>query len=177
MEKSPLRSGNNGNSSGVTSNGRERSGGDGGLLRANSEINARQTASTDFVLQWGNRKRLRCMKVQVKDDSAAPTHRTTVRVVRTDKDTFNQPTTTTATNNGSNHHGSGFFNLRQRPSPPPPPPPQRVLRYYYITWMSFFLFKYCPMWWWIHGCLLLVSSILLSFFAWGGRVGVSLKFR
>lgn len=145
MEKSPLRSGNNGNSSGVTSNGRERSGGDGGLLRANSEINARQTASTDFVLQWGNRKRLRCMKVQVKDDSAAPTHRTTVRVVRTDKDTFNQPTTTTATNNGSNHHGSGFFNLRQRPSPPPPPPPQRVLRYYYITWMSFFLFKYCPM--------------------------------
>ncbi|XP_031264959.1 probable serine/threonine-protein kinase DDB_G0292354 isoform X2 [Pistacia vera] len=129
MEKSPLRSSNNGTSSGITSNGRDRSGGDGGLLRASSEINTRQATSTDFVLQWGNRKRLRCMKVQVKDDSAAPAHRTTVRVVRTDKDTSIQPSTATANNiNGSNNHGNGYFNLRQRPSSPPPPPPQRILR-------------------------------------------------
>ncbi|KAJ0090545.1 hypothetical protein Patl1_12991 [Pistacia atlantica] len=129
MEKSPLRSSNNGTSSGITSNGRERSGGDGGLLRPSSEIKTRQATSTDFVLQWGNRKRLRCMKVQVKDDSAAPAHRTTVRVVRTDKDTSIQPSTATANNiNGSNNHGNGYFNLRQRPSSPPPPPPQRILR-------------------------------------------------
>ncbi|XP_068648320.1 uncharacterized protein [Aristolochia californica] len=41
----------------------------------------------DFFLQWGNRKRLRCVKVQVKDDG---TEKTTVRVgrrvVRADKD-------------------------------------------------------------------------------------------
>ncbi|GAY60593.1 DUF1639 family protein [Citrus sinensis] len=115
MDKDLLRSGNNGSTCK-----------DGGLLRASSEINTRQTASSDFVLQWGNRKRLRCMKVQVKDDSSASAHRTTVRVVRTDKDTSNQPSTATA-----NHNiGNGYFNLRRRPSspPPPPPPPQRVLR-------------------------------------------------
>ncbi|KAK9211210.1 hypothetical protein WN943_000584 [Citrus x changshan-huyou] len=114
MDKDLLRSGNNGSTCK-----------DGGLLRASSEINTRQTASSDFVLQWGNRKRLRCMKVQVKDDSSASAHRTTVRVVRTDKDTSNQPSTATA-----NHNiGNGYFNLRRRPSspPPPPPPPQRVL--------------------------------------------------
>ncbi|XP_044463988.1 homeobox protein 10-like isoform X2 [Mangifera indica] len=129
MENSPLRSSNNGTSGGITSNGRDRSGGDGGLLRASPEMNTRQTISTDFVLQWGNRKRLRCMKVQVKDDSAAPAHRTTVRVVRTDKDTSNQPTAATANSNGSNLHGNGYYsNLRQRPCSPPPPPPQRILR-------------------------------------------------
>ncbi|KAK3213050.1 hypothetical protein Dsin_017756 [Dipteronia sinensis] len=113
------------------STSRERNGGDVGLLRTSSENNTRQqTTSSEFVLQWGNRKRLRCMKVQVKDDSTGPAHRTTVRVVRTDKDPSNQPTTTATTN--TNHHGNGYFNLRQRPSssppPPPPPPPQRILR-------------------------------------------------
>ncbi|XP_031265642.1 probable LRR receptor-like serine/threonine-protein kinase At4g29180 isoform X1 [Pistacia vera] len=61
------------------------------------------------------------MTVQVKDDSATPAHRTTVRVIRTDKDTLNQPSTATANNNGSNNDGNGYFNLRQRPSLPPPP--------------------------------------------------------
>ncbi|TXG61942.1 hypothetical protein EZV62_013305 [Acer yangbiense] len=89
---------------------RERTGGDVGLLRTSSENNTRQqTTSSEFVLQWGNRKRLRCMKVQVKDDSTGPAHRTTVRVVRTDKDPSNQPTTTATTN--TNHHGNGYFNL------------------------------------------------------------------
>lgn len=113
MDKDLLRSSNNGSTSK-----------DGGLLRSSSEINNRPTTSSDFVLQWGNRKRLRCMKVQVKDNSAAPAHRTTVRVVRTDKDTSNQPSTATTNHNISN----GYFNLRQRLSSPPPPPPQRVLR-------------------------------------------------
>eukprot|EP00261_Vitis_vinifera_P033694 XP_019074937.1 PREDICTED: putative uncharacterized protein DDB_G0285119 isoform X2 [Vitis vinifera] len=129
MEKEGVKNNNN-NSSSINNNNnnhRERSGGadDGSLLRASSE--PRSTAS-DFVLQWGNRKRLRCMKIQVKDDSA-PVHKTTVRVdrrvVRADKDSLNQPTTTAAATS------NGYFNLRHRPSspqPPPPPPPQRVLR-------------------------------------------------
>ncbi|KAL5786317.1 hypothetical protein ACOSQ2_008709 [Xanthoceras sorbifolium] len=128
MDKDPFRSSNSGN---TTNTCRERTGGDVGLLRASSENNTRQTTSSEFVLQWGNRKRLRCMKVQVKDDSTGPAHRTTVRVVRTDKDLSNQPSTATANNNNTNHHANGYFNLRQRPSlspPPPPPPPQRVLR-------------------------------------------------
>ncbi|KAI5312688.1 hypothetical protein L3X38_041862 [Prunus dulcis] len=56
------------------------------LLRASSDAIRRATTSFDFVLQWGNRKRLRCMKIQVKDkgrdDSDAPVTRTTVRVDR-----------------------------------------------------------------------------------------------
>ncbi|GMN35951.1 hypothetical protein TIFTF001_005651 [Ficus carica] len=116
----------------TNSSARERAGGGGGgdgslPLRACSDA-VRQTTSSDFVLQWGNRKRLRCMKVQVKekdkDDSTAPIHRTTVRVdrrvVRADKDSSNQPSTTT--------NGGGYLNLRQRPSSPQPPPSHRVLR-------------------------------------------------
>ncbi|KAF4375659.1 hypothetical protein F8388_014381 [Cannabis sativa] len=96
---------------------RERIGEDGSvLLRASSDNTLRSqttTSASDFVLQWGNRKRLRCMKVQVKDDSTttntttttAPVNRTTVRVdrrvVRADKDS------------------SAYLNLRHRPSSPP----------------------------------------------------------
>ncbi|XP_059657104.1 uncharacterized protein LOC132303730 isoform X2 [Cornus florida] len=94
------------------------------------------TASSEFVLQWGNRKRLRCMKIQVKDNNnnnndsasaAAPVHRTTTvrvdrRVVRSDANNnkgsgLNQPV---ITNNNTN----GFLNLRQRPSSPS----RRILR-------------------------------------------------
>lgn len=120
-------------SNNTNSSARERAGGGGGdgslPLRACSDA-VRQTTSSDFVLQWGNRKRLRCMKVQVKDkdkdkdDSTAPVHRTTVRVdrrvVRADKDSSNQPSLTT--------NGGGYLNLRQRPSSPQPPPSHRVLR-------------------------------------------------
>ncbi|XP_057957458.1 uncharacterized protein LOC131150629 [Malania oleifera] len=111
-----------------SSNNRERVGGGEALYRG-SPPEARTTS--DFVLQWGNRKRPRCMKIQVKDESA-PVQRTTVRVdrrvVRADKETPNQQTAAavaaTTTNNGN-----GYFNLRQRPaSPSAPPPPHRVLR-------------------------------------------------
>ncbi|KAL5558750.1 hypothetical protein UlMin_034961 [Ulmus minor] len=101
---------------------RERGVGDGSLLLRASSDALRQTTTSDFVLQWGNRKRLRCMKVQVKDDSTTPVHRTTVRVdrrvVRADKEASNNHPTTT----------SGYLNLRQRPSSPQPPPSQRILR-------------------------------------------------
>ncbi|CAM8955580.1 unnamed protein product [Rhodiola kirilowii] len=40
------------------------------------------SSSPDFVLQWGNKKRLRCMKFQTKPDSSDPAHRTTARVDR-----------------------------------------------------------------------------------------------
>ncbi|KAK3008928.1 hypothetical protein RJ639_014860 [Escallonia herrerae] len=93
------------------------------------------TSSPDFVLQWGNRKRLRCMKVQIKDNAAkkfsssnvpagpAPVHRATVRidrrVVRSDhKDPA--PSAAAVVSNGN-----GYPNLRQRQSSPAPP---RILR-------------------------------------------------
>ncbi|XP_021607535.1 probable serine/threonine-protein kinase DDB_G0282963 isoform X2 [Manihot esculenta] len=119
MEKDALKSNNKVNPNNTHKNG------DDGLLRVVSET-TKQTTS-NFVLQWGNRKRLRCMKVQVKDDSKAPVHRTTVRVdrrvVRADKEASNKPISTKNTN-----QSNGYLNLRQRPSSPPPPPHQRVLR-------------------------------------------------
>ncbi|KAL8101605.1 uncharacterized protein LOC141684166 [Apium graveolens] len=80
------------------------------------------TTSSQFVLQWGNRKRLRCMKVQVKDNNnnndlqhqqvpSGPRIRARVdrRVVRPDPN-LNQ--------------SNGHLNLRPRPASPA----QRVLR-------------------------------------------------
>jgi len=136
MEKeSSIRSNN------MVSGGRDKNGGDGSLLLRASSDGARQGTTSDLVLQWGNRKRLRCMKVQVKDDSSGPVQRTTVRVdrrvVRTDKDSLNKPTFGvnnntlgvghTHNNNNNNHHhnqSNGYPNLRQRPSSPQ----QRILR-------------------------------------------------
>ncbi|KAG4144571.1 hypothetical protein ERO13_D05G045600v2 [Gossypium hirsutum] len=122
MERDSLRSNNNGNSANYN---RERTGGDAGLLRSSSDPAKQTASSSDFVLQWGNRKRLRCMKIQVTDDQSGPVNRTTVRVdrrvVRADKDSSNQPS-------NNNNHGTGYFNLRQRPASPQAPPPQRVLR-------------------------------------------------
>ncbi|XVF89122.1 hypothetical protein PTKIN_Ptkin19aG0105200 [Pterospermum kingtungense] len=130
MEKDSSRTNN-------TNYNRERTGGgDGGLLRSSSDP-AKQTASSsspDFVLQWGNRKRLRCMKIQVKDVQSGPVNRTTVRVDRRvvradkDKDSSNQPSNNNNNNNNNHHHGNGYLNLRQRPASPQAPPPQRVLR-------------------------------------------------
>lgn len=125
-------------------------GGDGGslLLRASSDGMRQSGTTSDLVLQWGNRKRLRCMKVQVKDkdDSTGPVQRTTVRVdrrvVRTDnnKEPLNKPTIGSTSNsysinnnnnnnnnNNQHHHhnqSNGYPNLRQRPSSPP----HRILR-------------------------------------------------
>ncbi|KAI4337115.1 hypothetical protein L6164_015568 [Bauhinia variegata] len=122
MDKEPLRSNNNNSN---ISSVKEKSGGDRSLLLRASSDTLRQATTSDFVLQWGNRKRLRCMKVQVKDDSSTPVQRTTVRVdrrvVRTDKDSSNQP------NNRNNNHTNGYPNLRHRPSSPQQPP-QRILR-------------------------------------------------
>lgn len=124
MEKDPARLNNN--NSNVCRGERTSVGvGDGSLLVRSSSDGLRQTTSSDFGLQWGNRKRLRCMKVQAKDkgdDSSGPVNRTTVRVdrrvVRADKDSANLP------------NSGGFLNLRQRPStsPQPPPPSHRILR-------------------------------------------------
>ncbi|CAO2816728.1 unnamed protein product [Amaranthus hypochondriacus] len=80
--------------------------------------------STDLVLRWGSRKRLRCMKIQVKNDSS-PTTRITARVdrrvVRSDHNNTNNGTV------GTGNHTTNGFNLRQRPASPAHPP-SRVLR-------------------------------------------------
>lgn len=86
----------------------------------------RPPQSADFVLRWGNRKRLRCMKIQVKNESA-PLTRTTVRVdrrvVRSNNDHNNN-----TVGSGNNHHLiNGHFNLRQRPASPAQPS-SRILR-------------------------------------------------
>lgn len=115
-------------------------GGDGSsslLLRASSD-GFRQSSTSDLVLQWGNRKRLRCMKVQVKQDSLNPVQRTTVRVdrrvIRTEKDTSNRFGTSHTDNNIVNGHShnnqnqsNGYPSLRQR-APSPQQPPPRILR-------------------------------------------------
>ncbi|KAK4785117.1 hypothetical protein SAY86_001806 [Trapa natans] len=115
MEKGPLRMGTSGTLAGA--------GAAEGLLRSNLEA-ARHSTSPDFVLQWGNRKRLRCMKVQGKDDSGIRPHRATVRVdrrvVRTDQDRC------LARTSPNINHSNGHHNLRRRacwlPVAPPPPP-------------------------------------------------------
>ncbi|XP_043703574.1 uncharacterized protein DDB_G0287625-like [Telopea speciosissima] len=95
-----------------------------GLCRASTE-----STSTEFVLQWGNRKRLRCMKVQIKDDS---TDKTTVRVdrrvVRADKDPSTSTPTATATANNNNNNNSNHNNLNLRRLPPSSSSPHRILR-------------------------------------------------
>ncbi|XP_039165736.1 homeobox protein OTX1 [Eucalyptus grandis] len=77
MEKDAQRASNNGIS--TTSNGRAAAA-DGGLQQRSASEATRQTAAaaattSDFVLQWGTRKRPRCMKVQAKDDAAAAAHK------------------------------------------------------------------------------------------------------
>lgn len=110
---------------------------EGSLFR--SESRSAATTSSDFVLQWGNRKRLRCMKVHVKEHSGinnepAGSGRATARVDRrvvrsdlnnnnTNKDAISnkQNSSVALRNNGG---GNAYLNLRQRP----PSPSHRVLR-------------------------------------------------
>lgn len=118
----------------------EKSSRDGLLLRSGHHQketkSAATTTSSDFVLQWGNRKRLRCMKVQNKNinnnnnndsaDSVAVQRnpvRVDRRVVRSDlnKDSGNQPATT---NTAAGASSNCYLNLRQRA----PSPSHRVLR-------------------------------------------------
>ncbi|KAH7523793.1 hypothetical protein FEM48_Zijuj06G0049800 [Ziziphus jujuba var. spinosa] len=131
MDKQSVSARHNHHNNNSNSSNRDRNGADGSLLlRAASSDAIGQSTPSDFVLQWGNRKRLRCMKIQVKDDSSAPVHRTTVRVdrrvVRADKDA-NHPTTTIHNNNNNTN---GYLNLRQRPPSPQQPPSHRVLSFY-----------------------------------------------
>lgn len=96
---------------------------------------ARSAASTspDFVLQWGNRKRQRCMKAQVKEhcidngpSGSVPVHRGTTRVnrrvVRSDPNNSERyPNSHQLKNRGagkSDGGGNGHLNLRQRPVSP-----------------------------------------------------------
>lgn len=93
-----------------------------GILRSITDpTRSSVTTSSQFVLQWGNRKRLRCMKVQVKDNNDLQRHQVPVgprirarvdrRVVRPD------PTSNLNQSNGN-------LNLRPRPASPA----HRVLR-------------------------------------------------
>ncbi|GFP88048.1 hypothetical protein PHJA_000948500 [Phtheirospermum japonicum] len=113
---------------------------DGLLLR--SESRSAATTSSDFVLQWGNRKRLRCMKFQAKDQSSnsinnssgsGPAHRATTRVdrrvVRSDlnNSSSKDPNSNQLNNNSAgkiNGGGNGYLNLRQRAASPS----HRILR-------------------------------------------------
>ncbi|CAL5431820.1 unnamed protein product [Camellia sinensis] len=105
---------------------------DDGLLRTTTTTQTPETRSSDFVLQWGNRKRLRCMKIQVKvnnttdsSSAAVPVHRTTVRVDRRviRSDTNNNNNRETSSNHPSTTASNGYLNLRQRP----PSPSHRIL--------------------------------------------------
>ncbi|KAL2516852.1 Protein of unknown function (DUF1639) [Abeliophyllum distichum] len=104
-----------------------------GLFLRSEEARSTATTSSDFVLQWGNRKRLRCMKSQIKGQngfsdlaSLAPVQRTTSRVdrqvVRSDKKNYNKDSNPGKQNNKSNGV-NGYSNLRQSASPS-----RRILR-------------------------------------------------
>lgn len=110
----------------INSNNNNREAASSGLLRSITDpTKSPITTSSQFVLQWGNRKRLRCMKVQVKDNNnnnndlqnhqppLGPRIRARVdrRVVRPDP--------------ASNlNQSNGHLNLRPRPASPA----HRVLR-------------------------------------------------
>ncbi|XP_060208434.1 uncharacterized protein LOC132635866 isoform X2 [Lycium barbarum] len=96
----------------------EKNSREGLLLRSahhQKETKSGATTSSDFVLQWGNRKRLRCMK---------RTGRVDRRFVRSglNKDSSNQQPATTNTAAGAS--SNGYLNLRQRAASPS----HRILR-------------------------------------------------
>lgn len=109
---------------------------DGLMLRSESKSAA--TTSSDFVLQWGNRKRLRCMKFQAKDHTnnnssgsglaQRATTRIDRRVVRSDLSKREDPNSNQLNSNinagKSNSGGNGYLNLRQRQASPS----HRILR-------------------------------------------------
>ncbi|XP_011095927.1 probable serine/threonine-protein kinase DDB_G0282963 isoform X1 [Sesamum indicum] len=107
---------------------------DGLLLR--SESRSAATTSSDFVLQWGNRKRLRCMKVQVNNtdpNGSGPVQRATARVerrvVRSDLNNNSSKDPNSNQHNNinavkSNGVGNGYLNFRHRPASPS----HRILR-------------------------------------------------
>ncbi|OIV96400.1 hypothetical protein TanjilG_09827 [Lupinus angustifolius] len=88
------------------------------VLRASSD-NTRHATTSDLVLQWGNRKRLRCMKVQVKDHSSSNNVNDNGSL-----NNNNKPTVSFNITNTHQNQSYGFPNLRQRQSSPH----QRILR-------------------------------------------------
>ncbi|GAB4854363.1 hypothetical protein Ancab_022949 [Ancistrocladus abbreviatus] len=127
MEKEVVTHHHHSNGNGITTSLRQRHITGDSLLRRQT-LTPPPPQSAEFVLRWGNRKRLRCMKIQVRDESN-PVHKTTVRVDRQ----LVRPDNSSGANASANlHHqtnGSGHFNLRQRPvSPAWPPPTHRILR-------------------------------------------------
>ncbi|KAG6420356.1 hypothetical protein SASPL_116881 [Salvia splendens] len=82
------------------------------------------TTSSDFVLQWGNRKRLRCMKVHVKGATtndppgSDPSKRVNRRVVRSDLLNNNNNNTTKNPIPNPPTFTNGNLNLRHRPTSP-----------------------------------------------------------
>lgn len=144
MEKNNTTTNTNNNS--TSNHNRERPGGvlgssDSGLLRTathppetRSSSSVVATTSSDSFLQWGNRKRLRCMKSQVNKDhnnnnngGSDPVHRTTARVDRRviRSDTNNKDGSALHHQPNGTANGNGYLNLRQRPSSPS----HRILRY------------------------------------------------
>ncbi|KAJ9537234.1 hypothetical protein OSB04_029967 [Centaurea solstitialis] len=109
---------------------------DGLLLRdrspATTTTTTTATSSSDFVLQWGNRKRLRCMKVQQQQQQAAKDKESAAAAAtvsgtppvgqrsitaRVDRRIIRSPNHQTKEVNG-NGNGNGYINLRQRSSSP-----------------------------------------------------------
>ncbi|KAG4379341.1 hypothetical protein AAZX31_17G217100 [Glycine max] len=114
MDKESHNNGNSVRERDKVGGGGDNSSGAGSLLLRGGSDGMRQATTSDLGLQWGNRKRLRCMKVQVKHDSSSsnnPVQRTTTTTVRVDRRVSN----------------NGYLNLRQRPPSPQQPPP-RILR-------------------------------------------------
>ncbi|XP_041994428.1 GATA zinc finger domain-containing protein 14-like isoform X1 [Salvia splendens] len=105
---------------------------DGLLYRSLSKSAA--TTSSDFVLQWGNRKRLRCMKVHAKGatnndpDGSDPSQRAAARVdrrvVRSDLLTNNNNNTSKNPIPNPPTITNGYLNLRHRSASPS----NRILR-------------------------------------------------
>ncbi|CAA0821305.1 Unknown protein [Striga hermonthica] len=99
------------------------------LSRSESRSAATTSSPSQFDLQWGSRKGLRCMKVHGKDHSTSndPCGSRTVRraTARVDRravrsDTYNNAGKDLMTNRSS----GGHLNLRQRPASPS----RRILR-------------------------------------------------
>ena len=135
---------------------------------SSNETRSPATTSSDFILQWGSRKRLRCMKFQAKvrdkgnnrDSSGLQPGglRAVVgvdrRLVRSDhnKD-LSQPSDANNSNGNSNNGGNVYLNLRQRPASPS----HRILRYIFFIVLFSVLIK-------------LVVIFFFCFFFWGLKI-------
>ncbi|XP_073306070.1 uncharacterized protein [Primulina huaijiensis] len=107
-----------------SNNGQSTNNRDGPLL-LRSEPKSTSTTSSEFVLQWGNRKRLRCMKIQTNKESSSGSGRPMTRVNRRviKSDTNKDPNWLQQINAEKVHVN---VNLRQRPQSPSPS--HRILR-------------------------------------------------